>query len=129
MIKRFDRLDVATSDLADASSIYERNFGFKVRRESAGDSSNASDDALVTVGDAEIRLRSGAPVADFIAANGEGLAAVWLEADDVEAVAVALDRAGLARRPVHREGDRRILEVDPKAANMVPLFIFDRAAS
>ncbi len=126
MIKRFDRLDVATSDLADAASIYERNFGFAVRRESAADGSNASDDALVTVGDAEIRLRTGASVADFIAANGEGLAAVWLEADDVDAVAVALDQAGLARRPVRREGERRILEVDPKAANMVALFIFDR---
>jgi hypothetical protein len=126
MIKRFDRLDVATSDLADASSIYERNFGFAVRRESAAGGSQNSDEALVTIGDAEIRLRAGASVADFIAANGEGLAAVWLEADDVEAVAVALDQAGLARRPVRREGHRRILEVDPKAANMVPLFIFDR---
>jgi hypothetical protein len=126
MIKRFDRLDVATADLADAASIYERNFGFAVHRESAADGSNASDDALVTVGDAEIRLRTGASVADFIATNGEGLAAVWLEADDVEAVAVGLDQAGLAHRPVRHEGDRRILEVDPKAANMVALFIFDR---
>ena len=121
MIKRFDRLDVATSDLADAASIYERNFGFAVRRASDG-----SDSAVVTVGDAEIRLRAGAIAADFIAANGEGLAAVWLEADDVDAVAAALDRAGLTHRPVRREADRRILEVDPKAANMVPLFIFDR---
>lgn len=120
MIKRFDRLDVATSDLADAAAIYERNFGFAVHREPG------SDDALVVVGDAEIRLRSGVGAADFIAANGEGLAAVWLEADDVIAVAAALDRAGLAHRPLRHEGDRRILEVDPKVANMVPLFIFDR---
>ena len=123
MIKRFDRLDVATSDLADAVAIYERNFGFAVRQEVG------SDDAIVRVGDAEIRLRAGAAAADFIAANGEGLAAVWLEADDVDAVAGALDRAGLARRPVRREADRRILEVDPEAANMVPLFIFDRRSS
>src|ERR1700674_1200620 len=121
MIKRFDRLDIATSDLADAASIYERNFGFAVRRASDG-----SDSALVAVGDAEIRLRAGAAAADFIAANGEGLAALWLEAEDVDAVAAALDRAGLTHRQVRREADRRILEVDPKAANMVPLFIFDR---
>jgi len=120
MIKRFDRLDVATSDLAGAAAIYERNFGFAVRRESG------SDDALVAVGDAEIRLRSGAGAAEFIAANGEGLAAVWLEADDIDAVAAALDRAGLAHRPLRHEAGRRILEVDPKAANMVALFIFDR---
>jgi hypothetical protein len=120
MIKRFDRLDVATSDLADAATIYERNFGFAVRRETD------SEDAIVTVGGAKIRLRSGAWTADFIAANGEGLAAVWLEAEDVDTLAAALDHAGLAHRPVFIEGDRRVLEVDPKAANMVPLFIFDR---
>jgi hypothetical protein len=120
MIKRFDRLDVATSDLADASAIYERNFGFAVRREAA------SDVAIVSVGDAEIRLRAGADAAGFIAANGEGLAAVWLEADNIDEVGAALDRAALAHRPIRREGDRRILEVAPEAANMVPLFIFDR---
>jgi Glyoxalase/Bleomycin resistance protein/Dioxygenase superfamily len=120
MIKRFDRLDVATSDLGDATAIYQRNFGFAVRREAE------SDVAIVTVGDAEIRLRSGADAASFIAANGEGLAAVWLEADDVDEVGAALDRASLAHRPIRRENDRRVLEVDPKAANMVPLFIFDR---
>jgi Glyoxalase/Bleomycin resistance protein/Dioxygenase superfamily len=124
MIKRLDRLDIATSDLADASAIYERNFGFAVRREPSADGS--SEVAMVTVGDAEIRLRAGADAAAFIAANGQGLAALWLEADDVDIVAAALDRAGLARRPVRREADRRVLEVDPKAANMVPLFIFDR---
>jgi hypothetical protein len=120
MIKRFDRLDVATSDLGDAAAIYERNFGFAVRRETG------ADDAIVNVGDAEIRLRSGADAASFIAANGEGLAAVWLEADDLDEVGAALDRAALAHRPIRHEGDRRILEIDPKAANMVPLFIFDR---
>jgi len=120
MIKRFDRLDVATFDLADAASIYERNFGFAVRREAG------SDQAVVTVGDAEIRLRSGADAAPLIAANGEGLAAVWLEANDVDEVVAALDQAALAHRPIRLEGDRRVIEVDPKAANMVPLFIFDR---
>jgi predicted enzyme related to lactoylglutathione lyase len=120
MIKRFDRLDVATSDLADAAAIYDRNFGFTVRREAG------ADEAVVTVGDAQIRLRAGAAAGDFITANGEGLAAIWLEADDVNTVAAALDRAGLAHCSVRREADRRVLEVDPKAANMVPLFIFDR---
>jgi predicted enzyme related to lactoylglutathione lyase len=120
MIKRFDRLDVTTSDLADAAGIYARNFGFAVRREAG------SDDAIVTVGDAEIRLRSGVGAAEMIGVNGEGLAAVWLEADNVDEVNAAFDRAGLARHPMRLEGGRRILEVDPKVANMVPLFIFDR---
>lgn len=119
MIKRFDRLDVATSDLTDASGIYERNFGFAVRRE-------GGDEATIAIGDAQLRLRSGASVADLIATAGEGLAAVWLEADNVELVAKALRQIGAAFQPIHHEGGRRILEVDPRSANMTPLFVFDR---
>jgi hypothetical protein len=127
MIKRFDRLDVATADLADATAIYQRNFGFAVRRApTAAAADTAADDAIVTVGDAVIRLRAGADAAAFVAANGEGLAAVWLEADDLDAVVAAFARARVPHRAVRREGDRRILEVDPAAANQVPLFIFDR---
>jgi predicted enzyme related to lactoylglutathione lyase len=122
MIKRLDRLDVATSDLADAAAAYERNFGFKVRR------IPGSDDAAIAIGDAEIRLRAGAAAADVIAAAGEGLAAVWLEANDVGQVADALRKAGLAFSPMRKEDGRRVLAVDPKAAGMVPLFIFDRRA-
>jgi len=122
MIKRFDRLEVATSDLGEAGAAYERNFGFSVRR------TPGSDDATIAIGDAEIRLRAGAAAKDVIATAGEGLAAVWLEADDVDQVAVALSKAGLGFAPVRREEGRRVLAVDPKAANMVPLFIFDRRA-
>ena len=50
MIKRLDTLEVATSDLADASSIYEKNFSFSVTRSADGKS------AVVKVGSAEIRL-------------------------------------------------------------------------
>jgi predicted enzyme related to lactoylglutathione lyase len=120
MIKRLARLDVAASDLSDAAAVYERNFGFSVRR------APGADEAIVTVGGSEIRLRSGVPVAEVIAAAGEGLAALWLEADDVQRVAESFDRAGLARQPIRNEGGQRVLAIDPKAANMVPLFIFDR---
>ena len=120
MIKRLDRLDVAASNLADAATVYERNFGFRVRR------APGSDEAIVTIGGSEIRLRAGAAVAEMIAAAGEGLVALWLEADDVQLVAEAFDRAGLANQPIRNEGGRRVLAIDPKATNMVPLFIFDR---
>ena len=120
MIKRFDRLDVVTAETADTATVYERNFGFKVLRASG------SNDGIITIGDAEIRLRSGAAVADVISTSGEGLAAVWLEAEDVDQVATALRSAGIAFSPPHVEEGRRILEVDLKAANMVPLLIFDR---
>jgi predicted enzyme related to lactoylglutathione lyase len=120
MIKRLDRLDVATSDLNDAASIYEKNFGFKVTR--------SGEHASVTIGGAEIRLASGASATDAIKANGEGMFALWLEADDVDQVLSALTKAGIANVAIRKEAGKRILAVDPKVANQVPLFIFDSRA-
>ena len=120
MIKRFDRLEIVTTDLADAGKVYEQNFGFTVW------CASSPDEATIAIGDAEIRLRAGASVAALLATSGEGLGAVWLETDDVEKTAAALTSAGVGFAPVRREGDRRIIAVDPKAANMVPLYIFDR---
>jgi predicted enzyme related to lactoylglutathione lyase len=120
MIKRFDRLDVTTSDLADASRTYAQNFGFEVRQESG------AQEATISIGDAQIRLRAGPPVAELIATAGEGLAAVWLEADDVETVAAELRKIGAAFEPIRLEAGRRVLAVDPRSANLVPLYIFDR---
>jgi predicted enzyme related to lactoylglutathione lyase len=118
MIKRFDRIDVATSDLSDAASIYEKNFGFKVTR--------SGDHASVSIGGAEIRLASGASAADAIKANGEGMFALWLEAQDLDQVIASLTKAGIATDAIEKEAGRRILAIDPKIANQVPLFIFDR---
>jgi predicted enzyme related to lactoylglutathione lyase len=118
MIKRLDRLEVATTDLTDAASIYERNFGFKVSR--------SGEHASVTIGGAEIRLASGASAADAIKVNGEGMFGLWLEADDLDQVVAALKKAGLATGAIKKEAGERILAVDPKLANQVPLFIFDR---
>jgi hypothetical protein len=120
MIKRLDRIDVSTTDLEDAKAIFERNFGFTVHRVTG------SDDATIVIGDAEIRLRSGASVANVIAGAGEGLAAVWLEAEDLDQIQAALQSAGLGYKPPRTEGGRRIIEIDASVANMVPLLIFDR---
>jgi predicted enzyme related to lactoylglutathione lyase len=122
MLKRLDRLEVATSDLADAASIYEKNFGFTVTRAADGRS------ASVRVGGAEIRLASSEAVSATLAQTGEGMIALWLEADDLDQVAAAMRTAGLAVDAVRvdHETGRRILTVDPKLANNVPLFIFDR---
>jgi predicted enzyme related to lactoylglutathione lyase len=120
LIKRLDRLDVATSDLTDAASIYEKNFGFAVTRSADGKS------ATVTVGGAEIRLASGAEVAAQIEKTGEGMIALWLEADNVDEVAAALRNAGIDVPAIRRDGGRRIIAVDAKVAHQVPLFIFDR---
>jgi glyoxalase/bleomycin resistance protein/dioxygenase superfamily protein len=121
MIKRFDSIDVATGDLADAASIYKKNFDFKVQQ--------TGDEAIVEIGGAHIRLRSGAAVAELISSSGEGLAALWLETDNVERIAEQVKQANVVVSPIRVEGNRRILAVDPGSANMVPLFIFDRYSS
>jgi predicted enzyme related to lactoylglutathione lyase len=120
MLKRLDTIEVATADLTDAASIYAKNFGFTVTKSSDGKS------ASVKVGDAEIRLASGDAAAAAIAASGEGMFALWLEADDVEHVIASFALAGLSAGPIRLEHGRRILAIDPKFANHVPLFIFDR---
>jgi hypothetical protein len=120
MIKRFDRLEVVTAALADTGATYQRNFGFGVRILEGG------DEAAISIGDAEIRLRSGWEVAKSIKSGGEGMSAIWLEAEDLGEVIAALMRAGIGHRLVAGEADKRILEIDPQATNRVPLFVFDR---
>jgi predicted enzyme related to lactoylglutathione lyase len=120
MIKRFAQLDIATSDLADAASTYEKNFGFTVTPASE------AGEATITLAGVQLRLRSGPAVADLISSSGEGLAAIWLEAEDVGQIADAFQKAGLATSAIRSEAGRRILQVEPKSANMVTLFIFDR---
>jgi len=115
-VKRLDRLDIATSDLKDAAATYRRNFGFEVRESPGGG-------ATIAIGDAEIRLT---PLANLAPGSPEGMAALWLEAEDVEQVAEALHKAGIQSTPIRKEDRRRILAIDPKLANQVPLFIFDR---
>jgi len=120
MLKRLDHLEVVTADLTDAVSTYERNFSFKVIRSADGDA------ASIRVGDSEIRLLSGASAADAIAQTGEGMFALWLEAADVESVGAALRKSGIDPGAIQKEQGLRILAIDPKYANQVPLFIFDR---
>jgi predicted enzyme related to lactoylglutathione lyase len=123
MIKRFDRLEIATSDLADAAAVYEKNFDFTVRP------SADSSEATIELGDSQIKLRTGAAVAEQLSASGEGLAAIWLEADDVYQVAEALKNGHIEVSAIRVEADRRILAVAPTSANLVPLFIFDRLSA
>ncbi len=120
MIKRFDRLDIATSDLAGTVPVYEKNFDFTVQPASA------SEEGVIQLGDAEIRLRSGAAVADLLASSGEGLAAIWLETDDIDKLVATLQEANVAVSPIRVEANRRFVAVNPASANMVPLFIFEQ---
>lgn len=85
-----------------------------------------ADEAIINLGDSQIRLRAGAAIADMLSSSGEGLAAIWLETDDVFKVAETLKDANIAAGPILVEADRRILAVNLASVNMVPLFIFDR---
>ncbi len=114
-IRRLDRLDVSTADLNDAVSVYRRNF------ELAVELAPRSNSAAVSIGDAQISL-----VPATSPAEGEGMSGLWLEADDVDAVCAALSKSGYAFNPIRIAGERRVVEVEPKSANQVPLFIFDR---
>ena len=116
MIKRLDKLEIATADLTDAASIYEKNFGFSVIQSEDGKS------AAVKVGGAEIRLVNGAS----INSSNEGMIGLWLEAEDVDQVVANFHIAGLDAGMIAIESGRRILTIDPKLTNQVPLFIFDR---
>jgi predicted enzyme related to lactoylglutathione lyase len=120
LLKRFDTLEIATTDVADAARTYRENFGFELKPGSE------SDSATLKVGGAEIRLVAGAAAAATIAASGEGLAGLWLEAEDIEQVAAALKSAGIEPPAPKVDGGRRVLALDPKIASQVPLFIFDR---
>ncbi len=113
-ITRLDRLDVNTTDLKDAIATYRRNFGLDVMPAAGGNS------AVVTIGDARIGLIAA------VQADAEGMVGVWLEAENVEVVSAALGKAGYSFRPIRVDGSRRVLEVDEKSSNRVPLFIFDR---
>lgn len=119
LLKRLDRLDIATADLRDAVEVYRRNFDLELRRPPS------ADDAVLAIGDAEIRLVAGPAAAAALSASGEGMAALYLEADDVEPVAQALERAGYPAAAIRKEGGRRVLAVDPHVCGQVPLFIFD----
>ncbi|HEV3113421.1 MAG TPA: hypothetical protein VGY99_23290 [Candidatus Binataceae bacterium] len=114
-IKRLDRLDVSTVDLNDAVSVYRRNFDLGVKLAPGGKS------AAVSIGDAEISLVPAEPQGE-----GEGMSGVWLEAENVDAVCAALSKGGYGFKPIRVANSRRVVEVEPKSANQVPLFIFDR---
>jgi predicted enzyme related to lactoylglutathione lyase len=122
LLKRFDTLEIATADLDDAVNIYRANFGFEL------ESGPADDRAMLKVGDAQIALIGGAAAAPTLSSTGEGLAGLWLEAEDIDRVAAALKSAGIEPPPPRIDQNRRVLALDPAIANQVPLFIFDRKA-
>jgi hypothetical protein len=60
-----------------------------------------------------------------LAARGGGWHPAVLP-DDLDQVVASLKKAGIAAGAIKNETGRRTLAIDPKIANQVPLFIFDR---
>ena len=79
-------------------------------------------------GDCEIKLVSASSASQTLGASEEGMAAIYLEAEDVEGVLRTLKDAGYETGEIKTQGGRRVLAIDPKISNAVPLFIFDRRA-
>jgi len=120
MIKRLDKLVIGTSDLGATASVWQENFDFTLERPPEGGA------ATISIGGTRIRLSAIGATEDDPAGAGGGLSALWLEADDLDSVVAALIRGGLTPPAIRTCEGRRVLAVDPAAANQVRLYIFDR---
>ncbi|MBM4245476.1 MAG: hypothetical protein FJ148_16980 [Deltaproteobacteria bacterium] len=117
-------LTAAVKDVDAALTTFEKNFGFALARRTT-DATTGSSSAFLTIGKAEIELRSSAsgPVAESVAARGEGLFQIELEVDDLQAAHQTLTGRGL-RSAFETEGcGRRVLRVDVAHTHGVPLVL------
>jgi|SRR5579875_2995067 len=113
LVKRLDSVEIIVPSIAQASATYSHNFDLRALPE--GDAHRA----VITIGGAKLKLVEGPP-------SAQGLAGLWLEAEDVDQLTAALDAAALSYKPLRRAGGLRILEIDRRHTNQVALFIFDR---
>ncbi len=116
-IKRLATLDVAVEELPAAIETFRQNFGLKL-----ADRAVQENTAVLTVGDSEIRLVARKDEAE---AGARAMAGLWLEADDLDAVAGRLKDAGFELKELNVEKDRRVLAVDPVGIGSPWLFIFE----
>jgi len=109
LLERLAEVEIAAGDPSAAAAIYERNFGFARR--------TTPDGERITVGDSELKI--------VPAASRDGLAALWLECDDLDRVAAALADAGVGASPIRVIDGRRTLELDPGRMAGARIVIFD----
>jgi hypothetical protein len=121
MIKRLSGLDVAVPEMQAALNAFQRNLGLQVDRVSS------DTEVVLTIAGAAIRLVV-TPQPDTPGAEKQGMIGLWLEAQDVEAVAASLVAAGFERPPLKTDGKRRVLDISPPGFTEPWLFIFDRKA-
>jgi hypothetical protein len=110
LLKRLAEIDVSAAAPAAAAATYQHNFGFARR--------STADAERIVVGDAELRI--------LPAAGREGLAALWLECNDLDRVIAALTEAGIAPPPARVESGMRMIELDPHHTAGARVVVFDR---
>jgi hypothetical protein len=112
LVRKLERLEVAAVAPEAAAATYQRNFGFRIRNAGPGD-------AIVEVGDAEIRLHA--------AGTGrEGLTALRLVTDDLERLADALRRAGIEPEAAADADGAKALGIPARFTGNVPLIVIER---
>jgi hypothetical protein len=111
-VTKLERLEVAAAAPDLAAATYQRNFGFRVRNAGPGE-------AIVEVGDAEIRLR-------VAGAGREGLTALRLVTDDLDRLADTLRRAGIAPEAAAEEEGVRAISIPARFTGNVPLIVIER---
>jgi hypothetical protein len=120
VIERLSGIDLAVSDLSAAIDALGRNFGLKLERISG------EAEAVMSIGGAVVRLVAGPPASGRSVPGGEGMVGLWLEAQDVGALAASLAQAAFDNYEVKVEDRRRVLEITPPGSAHPWLFIFDR---
>ena len=117
-------LTAAVKDVDAALATFQKNFGFALARRSS-DAQSGSSSAFLTIGAAEIELRSSTagPIADNVAARGEGLFQIELEVADLQAAHATLTERGLKSAFETDAGGRRLLRVDVAHTHGVPLVL------
>lgn len=117
-------LTAAVKDVDAALATFQKNFGFALARRTL-DAKSGSSSAFLTIGAAEIELRSSTtgPLAESVAARGEGLFQIELEVEDLQAAHATLTERGLRSAFEADAGGRRVLRVDVAHTHGVPLVL------
>ena len=121
-------LTAAVKDVDAALATFQKNFGFALARRTT-DATTGSSSTFLTIGKAEIELRSGASgaAAESIAARGGGLFQIELEVPDLDAAQATLQERGLRSELETDAGGRRLLRVDVAHTHGVPLVLSQAA--
>mgnify|MGYP001477072898 CR=1 FL=1 len=117
-------LTAAVKDVDAALATFQKNFGFPLARRTT-DAKRGASSAFLTIGKAEIELRSSSsgPAAESVAARGEGLFQIELEVEDLPAAHATLTERGL-RSAFETDGcGRRVLRIDVAHTHGVPLVL------